>query len=460
VQATIAEVCREAGRPFVSVTLPPQEVSSGVLQIRVIAFKVGHVKVTGAAPERYQANRIRIVPGEEIDARRLETDLDWANRNPLRKVQVVFGPGKDLATTDGTIKVTDRRWWQVFAGYANSGTILTDRNRYFIGATAAPIGDVVASYQLTGSSNFWADDGLFSNTGEAKYLSQAGRLVIPLGLRGSLELTGDQVRTNEQPVPLFRIRTETKEVSAIVRTAVPDWGAPAFGDVFAGVELKHQQRTTFFDGLPVAQGDADIAQGVIGWSGHWLDPLGKNNLDVRVKSNPGGILPHNGRDDWNLFSNGRVTDNRTTFATVEYGRVTPLPLGLSLKSEVSGLLSSQPLPDTERVGLGGVQGVRGYVTEDGVVDRGAIMRNSLYLATSMMPRQIPGAVAPFLIADVGRGRDLSLRRDTTLASVGAGIDYQSMPNANLNLSAARALLDGPHTPAGSWRIALRASLSY
>ncbi|WP_456628405.1 POTRA domain-containing protein [Bradyrhizobium sp. URHC0002] len=39
VQAAIAAAYREAGRPFVSVTLPPQEVSSGVLQLRVIVFK-------------------------------------------------------------------------------------------------------------------------------------------------------------------------------------------------------------------------------------------------------------------------------------------------------------------------------------------------------------------------------------------------------------------------------------
>ena len=460
VQAAIATVCREAGRPFVSVTLPPQEVSTGVLQIRVIAFKVGQVKVTGAAPENYAADRIRLVPGEPVDTRRLETDLDWANRNPFRQVEAVFGPGKDLATTDATIKVTDRRPWQVFAGYANSGTLLTDRNRYFVGATAAPIGDVVGSYQLTGSGNFWYDDGWFNSLGQEKYLSQAGRLLIPLGLRGSLELAGDQVQTNEQPIRLFRIKTETREVSAIFRTAVPDWAYPAFGDLLAGIELKHQLRQTFFDGVSVAQGDADVAQMVIGWSGHWLDPLGNNNLDVRFKSNPGGVLPGNNRDHWSLFSNGRLTNIRTNFATVEFGRVTPLPQGLSLKTELSALLSSQPLPDTERVGPGGVQGVRGYVTEDGVVDRVAIMRNSLYLTTFAMPAPLPGTVAPFVHADVGRGRDLSLPHDTTLASVGAGIDYLSVPNLNFNLTASRAMLDGLHTPAGSWRVAVRGSLSY
>ena len=158
VQATVAAVYRDAGRPFVSVTLPPQEVSTGVLQLRVIVFKVAGIKVKGAAPEDYPRNRIRLVPGQEIDARKLETDLDWANRNPFRQVEAVFGPGKDLGMTDATIQVTDRRPWQVFAGYANGGTLLTDRHRYYVGGTAASSGGVVASYQLTGSGDFWIKD--------------------------------------------------------------------------------------------------------------------------------------------------------------------------------------------------------------------------------------------------------------------------------------------------------------
>ena len=190
VQAAVATAYREAGRPFVSVTLPPQEVSSGVLQLRVIVFKVDGIKVTGAAADSYKQSRIRLVPGQEIDARKLETDLDWANRNSFRQVEAVFGPGKDLGLTDVNIQVTDRKPWQVYAGYANSGTLLTDRNRYYVGAIGAPSADIVASYQLTSSGNFWVDDGVFSRTDDAKYVSQAGRLLTPLGLRTSSQSRG------------------------------------------------------------------------------------------------------------------------------------------------------------------------------------------------------------------------------------------------------------------------------
>ena len=99
---------------------------------------------------------------------------------------------------------------------------LTKNFRYSVGASGAPSADIVASYQLTGSGNFWVDDGLFSRPDDAKYVSQAGRLLTPLGLRTSLEVVGDHVLTNERPNNLFRIKTQTSQASAIVRTALSD----------------------------------------------------------------------------------------------------------------------------------------------------------------------------------------------------------------------------------------------
>ena len=132
-----------------------------------------------------------------------------------------------------------------------------------------------------------------------------------------------------------------------VRSAVPTL-PPATGDLLGGVELKHQLRTTIFDGTPVAEGSADVAQLVVGWNGRWSDNLGANTLDARFESNPGGIMPGNNSRVWSAFTNERITDVRTNLITLEFGRVTPLPKGLSLKSEVSVLASSKPLHRTHR----------------------------------------------------------------------------------------------------------------
>jgi hemolysin activation/secretion protein len=77
-----------------------------------------------------------------------------------------------------------------------------------------------------------------------------------------------------------------------------------------------------------------------------------------------------------------------------------------------------------------------------------------------MPSWMPGTLAPFLLADAGWGRDLFSRRDTTLSSVGAGLDFAAGANFNSKLLAARALTDGQHSRAGSWRVSVQASMSY
>jgi hemolysin activation/secretion protein len=472
-QAAIAAVYREAGRPFVSVTLPAQEVTTGVLQLRVILFKLGAVSIKGAPPQDYPPDRIRLDPGQPVDAHRLETDLDWANRNPFRQVEAVFGPGKDLAQTDLIVQETRLRPVQAYLGYANSGTQSTDRDRVFVGGSAAPLqalwpaplGDVFASWQVTGSKDFWvAEDRPFGSPGSARYFSPAARLWLPLAWRAGLELTANYVQTNETPLDPFRVRTRTGEVRAIAHVSASELVPLAFGDVLAGIELKRQQRTTFFTGIDVGNGQVDIGQWVIGWAGHWTDAFGTNSLDVQVKSNPGGVLAHNTAADWATFTNGRVTDVRSTFAVLSYSRVTALPLELSLRTDVSSLIAGTSLPDTERQGLGGNDLVRGYVTEDATVDQGVVVRNSLYLPSTGVAQRIGApfadALAPFLLADMGWGRDLSAHREFLLASVGAGVDYQVAPAFRSNLTAACALTGALFTNAGACRILARAVVTY
>jgi hemolysin activation/secretion protein len=206
IQNAITTVYREAGHSFVSVTIPPQEITGGALQLRVFEYRLGKVAVAGATrtPEDYIRERVRLTPGEPVDTNRLETDLDWLNRNPFRRVEAVFGPGRDLAQTDLTLRATETRPWQVYGGYANTGTLLTDRDRFFVGATAALYGDVIGAYQATGSKDYWGTNGHpFGDPGDSQYMSQAARLSIPLWARSSIELTGDYIQTNELPNTFF-----------------------------------------------------------------------------------------------------------------------------------------------------------------------------------------------------------------------------------------------------------------
>lgn len=468
VQTAISGVYKDAGRAFVSVTIPPQEITGGALQVRVIEYKTGRVSVTGAerAGTDHVRTRVRVTPGGPIDSRQLETDLDWLNRNPFRRVEAVFGPGRDLAEADLTLRTTEQaRPWQAYVGYANTGTLLTSRDRWFAGVSAALPGEVLASYQATGSRDWWIDDGHPINESDlARYQSHAGRVIVPLWARASLELIGNYIQTNEQPNLYLRYRTRTTEFSALHRSAVQNLLPWAFGDLLLGVETKHQTRELFFVDVPVADFGVDVFQIVGGWAGRFRDPFGVNDLDVRLKVNPGHMLPDNTSRAWSLYSNGRVDDIHYAYATVAYVHTTPLPKDFVLTNELFGLISGEPLPDTERISLGGAFTVRGYMTEDRTVDQAVISRNTLYLpgysfGEALKLPWLNDRLVPYLFSDVGWGRDVFYGIDTTLASVGAGLDEQIGP-FRANLAAGYALTDGPHTPAGSWRIHARVTATY
>lgn len=461
IQASISEIYRAAGRPFVSVTLPPQEITRGALTIRVIEARLNKVSIEGATDPQYVRERVRIVPNAPIDARVLDADLDWLNRNPFRRTEAVFGPGKELSETELTLRVTETKPWQAFGGYSNSGTRLTGRDRYFAGGLVAFPRDIVASFQLTGSRDFWRNEGRAFDTALGGYYSPAGRVVIPAGHRSSIEFVGDYVQTNESTADSFRIRTRTSEVSAIYRTAVSNFVTSGFGDLLVGTDFKREDRLTLFGEAPTAQGRADVFQAFVGWGGRWDDRYGVNNVDVRLKNNPSGVLGSNTDADWSAFTNGRVTDVRNTFLTVQYERKTPLIFGASLVTEVSGLLSGKSLPDTERFGLGSMQTVRGYVTEDGIADNAIVVRNTLYAPPFTFGTGLgPNAWAPYLFGDYGWGRDLFSAQKFTLASIGGGFEEQFSTYLRSNFLVAHTLRSGSSTDTGNWRVQVRLTLSY
>ena len=118
IEALVATHYREAGFPFVSVSTPPQEVSGGLLQIRVVEFRAGAVTSNGG--ERISGERVvagvRLQPGETIDAARLSEDLTWLNRNPFRRMEAIFSPGGVLGETLLDIRVDESKPWQVSGG--------------------------------------------------------------------------------------------------------------------------------------------------------------------------------------------------------------------------------------------------------------------------------------------------------------------------------------------------------
>lgn len=475
-QAKIAGVYKAAGYPFVSVTIPPQEVTSGALSLRVVEFGFGKVLargVEGAEADRVTA-QMRAAQGERIEADRVNEDLRWLNRYPYRRVEGVFSPGDALGHSDITLDITPQKPWQVFAGYSNTGNEETDKNRIFFGtAFGLPfLNDGYASWQTTGSPDlFESFDRLFSPDDRAQYLSHSGRIVLPTFARQAIEISPSFVatrQTQDEVGGTFTFDNDVFELPIYYRSAVSNLLPGAYlGDISFGVDFKTMKRTTFFSDTEIGSSRAEVFQFGLGWDDTFTDRLGSTSISLMAKANPGGVLSDNTDRDWSAYSNGRVTDVSYAYLNGTLTRDTALGAGFSLNNELSFQIAGQALPDTEQMSLGGLYAVRGYGLEGVSADSGIVLRNELRLPAIVLPGELgakgvsgAGAFTPFTFLDGGIGRDRGTSHTARLAGIGAGIGYQYATNVSMNLTAGVALTDEGKQDAGDIDLKFRLYISY
>lgn len=463
IEAAVATWYREKGRPFVSVSTPQQEVTGGVLQFRVVEFHVGKVsaQATGRMNPSEVIAAVRAPVGEPVDAKKLAEDLDWLNRSPFRTVEAEFSPGVEIGATDLVLKAIERKPWQVYGGYSNSGSQTTDWDRYFVGAIIGdlPVDGALAAYQLTASPDFWYADGeAFGDAEHPRYVSHGGRFVVPTLPRQDIEGTVSFVETNEDLSP-FAVRTQTLEGSIGYRTALSNFSSLP-GEIVAGVEAKRQTHAVSFGGLPVSDDAIEVYQLYGGWTDSWSDAIGKASAGFSIHVSPGDITADNSDAVFGAYSSGRVTDASYAYLDFDLMRLVKLGEGWTFQSTVNGQVAGQALPDTEQIAIGGASAVRGYTSDDGSFDAGVVARNELRAPAIQLGSAGAFVLSPFALIDVGYGRDEATADDLTIASAGVGADL-SIGNVILaNISAAYALTDATVTKAGDWRADVRVTAKY
>lgn len=110
---------RAHGRPFVSVTVPPQNISTGVVQVVVTEYRVDRVTVKGN--RWFSSNLLRaesgLVPGQTLTLPSVQQDLNWLNANPFRTVTTVFQPGAQPGATNVVLETRDRLPVRVYSSF-------------------------------------------------------------------------------------------------------------------------------------------------------------------------------------------------------------------------------------------------------------------------------------------------------------------------------------------------------
>jgi hemolysin activation/secretion protein len=467
IQAEIARQARTLNRPFVSLSVPAQEITNGAIQIRVTEFRVGKVDVKGVGQAEGDSirDRIRVARGETVDAATLSEDLDWINRSPFRDSSALFAPGAAVGETDLTLSAKARRPYRLFGGWTNTGSQSTGTDRYYVGMIRKlpVLRDSYISYQITGSSDFWEKDGSWFRN-QPRYVSQGLRVYVPTYSRQNLEFTLSDALTNQKINADFAVRQRMTEATLGYRTALSEIGLPAgSGDLLLAVEGKRQHRQVYFGTINIIDQTADLWQGLVGWSKVWQEPGTRFSTSVNVHMRPGDVSESSTVRRLAAISNGRITADRYAYVDFDISGMTRLPKGFALSTGLSMRYAGTALPLAAQIGLGGDGLVRGYTPDDGSFDAGIVSRNELRLPTFSLaggPDAFRTTVAPFVFVDVGYGRDRASRTRSSLASAGVGADYAFGRYFSAGLNSAWALKDGQRTRGGDWQIRGRITLNY
>lgn len=460
IQAEIVSAYRNVGFPFVAVSTPPQEITSGVLNLRVVPFKAADITASGTTPAVASliTAGIRQQQGAAIDAQQLEQDLEWLNRTPLRRIAAEFSPGTALSTTNITLAVTEGQRFQFNAGYSNTGSISTGSDRLSFGAT---VGDL---FFIGSSLSYRATVGIeTSPDGGPSYLGQTLQYTVPIGARQELSVLLSLTDTTEEP-DFFIVESQTQEIVLSYGAALSNfYDLP--GDIRIALESRDQTKDVFFgEDIFLGQDAFTARQIVIGYSTQWRSsrPGGPNlrhEIEGALHVSPGDLGDNNSDPDITAFTSGRVTSASYTFVTGGYDLNLRLGNGHRVTVGLDGQWTSDPLPDTEQLAIGGLEAVRGYASEDGAYDRGIILRSE-YGLTDEPVTAGPFKVNPYLFADAAFGTSIAYDVTDTIAGAGIGASVGIGTFGSGSVVLGVPLIDGPANDAGDVRLHINVNFRF
>lgn len=419
---------------FVILTIPEQKVVHGVLQIRVETSKINSIEVVGNrwTSEEEIKKRFDLEPGDCLQGYQVARHLDFLNRNPFYKVDVLYGPGKKNNTTDLTLLVSDRNPFRIYAGADNFGVLTTRRLRYFAGlSTGNAFGaGHVFSGQYTVSENV------------QKFQAVTAQFLFFLPNQNLLNLYGGYasvkpgasypISKNKGRSGNFSLRYTFPFVSNLIQNLT-------CGGDYKGTNNNVQYVDAFPPNtLPIVAKTVNLTQVMAGYDLTWEGKQDKVYFQSELFWSPGRWLPNQTNGDYATLRTNGV--NHWIYWTTEISHTRKLSSYFLLETTLRGQLSNEPLLPSEQMGMGGPDTVRGYEQRQLNFDNGLIGNFELKtipfpLITKIKKWKIQDSLQILAFFDVGVGgntkSNFGLPSRDYIAGIGPGLRYLIEPYVSL-----------------------------
>ena len=458
----------EAGYAGVVAYVPPQAGGDGTVTIAVVEGRVARITVPGASPERAAAARASLpdlVEGRTPMVRRIDAQVEIANENPARQLQLLLKPGAKPGEIDAEIAVSDRPPTSGHAWLDDTGSDTTGRYRAGI---AWEHGDI------TGASDTLALQASTSPTELSKVLvlSASYRRPFPAWLLvGDIYAAHSDVDAGSSPTAAGDIRFNGRGNLAGMR-ATRHLLRRGGIDQRLGVALDWREylNNCELDDLP--QGACGPAEADVAVTPLTLEYLVRSSetvrwvLGVALVSNLNLGGSHTDDADFQAVRDGASSSFNAVL--VNGTALADIAAGWQLRARLAGQWSDDALVPGEQFGLGGAQSVRGYEQREMAGDSGVLA--SLELSG---PELLPvfgvedsrQTLRAFIFAD---GGEVSNRLEApcdgersrcSAAGVGFGLHYERA-GVQGRIAVATALSDGVTTRSGDTRLHFLLNLDF
>ncbi len=456
---------REAGYGGVVAFVPEQDLRGGVVVIRVVEGRLAKVALSGQ--QQFSADNIRaslpsLTEGSTPNVRRIDAEIQIANENPAKQVQVLLQPGSKPGEVDAALSVAELPVSRFSARLDNTGGGQVGEWRAALGWQHA---------NVLGRDHVFAAELLTAPQDTSAVASVSGSYRAPLyGQALAVDVYGAWSNVDAGKLGTAAGDLQFSGKGTVVGTRLSAY-LPRRGNIdqrlMLGLELRENKNSCQIDGLgSQACGSAGAsvsaqplsityaAQATAQW--RWAFSLGLHaNLAL------GGS--HGSAESFEAARSG----SRRRYALLRTSGQISAPLGDEWLAtwRVSGQWSDQPLVSGEMFGAGGAQSVRGYEEREVSGDAGMTMNVELQ-GGNLLPEAWRGAdLRPLAFVDLGTVRlhggspCLGSRSSCHLAAVGAGLRAQ-WQQATLRLDLALAQRDAPNTREGDWRAHLSLTVNF
>jgi hemolysin activation/secretion protein len=460
--AALQERYRSAGYGGVVVFLPEQTLSEGVVRLRVIEGKLKRIDIGGQRQfdeANVRASLPSLVVGQTPRVRRVDAEIQMANENPAKTLQVLLKPGAAPGEIAAEVTVQELPVWHVLGRIDNTGGKSTGRWRAALGAQHANVWnrDHVLTFEYQTAPEDTSAVRVFSGSYRAPVYGR-GLAIDAYGVLS--DITSGTVATAAGDL---QFSGKGGIAGTRLNAYLPRWGNTD-QRLALGVEAREYRNACTILGLGSCPAGANVslqpanvtytAQATSPtWQLRWgFTAAAQANLAVDGK--------YGDEADFQAVRAGA----RRRYALARLGGFGYLPLGElgQLGARWSAQWSDDALVPGETFGIGGASSVRGYEERELSADRGAqvsleLQSNNLAAAWPALANAVFGGQLRLLaFADAGHVSSTDTmqcqvgRTSCRLGSWGLGLRAQ-WNAVQLRVDVARAMAAGSTTAKGDTR---------